>query len=78
MNAQPTPCQVHKPEIWFSYDPGTQHYAASLCRECPVRQECLREALKYEQGQPVAIRFGIWGAKNPHERARIERLKGAS
>ena len=41
----PTPCQVRDPDIWFSFDPATQHYAASLCRECPVRQECLQAAL---------------------------------
>ena len=74
MNTQTTPCQVRDPDIWFSFDPGTQHYAASLCRECPVRQECLRAALEYEHGQPVAIRFGIWGGKTPEQRARIRRL----
>ena len=78
MSTQTTPCQVRDPDIWFSFDPDTQHYAASLCRECPVRQECLRAALEYEQGHSVSFRFGIWGAKNPHERARIQRLKGAA
>ena len=75
MNAQTTPCQVRDPDIWFSFDPGTQHYAASLCRECPVRQECLRAALEYEQGHSVSFRFGIWGGKTPEQRARIRRLK---
>lgn len=75
MSTQTTPCQVREPDIWFSFDPDTQHYAASLCRECPVRQECLRAALKYEQGHSVSFRFGIWGGKTPEQRARIRRLK---
>lgn len=75
MSTQATPCQVRDPEIWFSFDPDTQHYAASLCNECPVRQECLRAALEYERGHSVGSRFGIWGGKTPQQRARISRLK---
>lgn len=75
MSTQTTPCQTRDPDIWFSFDPDTQHYAASLCRECPVRQECLRVALEYERGHSVSFRFGIWGGKTPEQRARIRRLK---
>ena len=75
MSTQTTPCQTRDPDIWFSFDQDTQHYAASLCRECPVRQECLRAALEYEQGHSASFRFGIWGGKTPEQRARIRRLK---
>ena len=43
--------------------------AKSICKECPVRQECLTSAL--ETGE----RFGIWGGKSARERSLILRAR---
>jgi WhiB family redox-sensing transcriptional regulator len=41
--------------------------ARSMCRGCPVRQECLEHAL---DGPELA---GVWGGTNEKERARLRR-----
>lgn len=38
---------------------------------CPVREACLRQALKLEEGLGYKDRHGVWGGKNPRERLRI-------
>lgn len=39
--------------------------AKALCRQCPVRAECLATALA------LAERHGVWGGLNPAERAAL-------
>jgi WhiB family redox-sensing transcriptional regulator len=38
--------------------------AVAICRRCLVRAECLAFAL----GDPVTVRYGIWGGTTPKER----------
>lgn len=40
--------------------------ARQICRQCPVRAECLTEALK--QGE----RYGCWGGMSPRQRRRVQ------
>lgn len=40
-----------------------------LCMGCPVRQECLAEALTHEERSDC----GVWGGTNVDERRRIRR-----
>lgn len=40
-----------------------------LCMSCPVRMECLVEALAHEERSDV----GVWGGTGPEERREIRR-----
>lgn len=53
------------PERWFPL-PGTiaETDARTTCAGCPVRDQCLNEALD------AGLDFGIWGGMNPVERRR--------
>lgn len=44
--------------------------AVKVCKECPVRAECLRDALERDE------RHGVWGAKTEDERQRIALVTG--
>jgi WhiB family redox-sensing transcriptional regulator len=43
--------------------------AKAVCRECPVREDCLEYALAN------GIRYGIWGGTSEGERKRIRRIR---
>lgn len=53
------------------YDPRREHEAKTICRHCPVRTECLAEAL--DRGEPD----GIWGGLNPTQRTELETSRPA-
>lgn len=50
-----------------------EHDARQICRECPVRRECLDEAMRREKGKGRAYRHGMWGGLTPEERISLER-----
>ena len=50
------PCQTD-PELWFAELPADVETAKALCRECPVRPQCLASAL--ERAEP----WGVWGGE---------------
>jgi WhiB family transcriptional regulator, redox-sensing transcriptional regulator len=54
---QPWPCQVGDPDLWFAESPSHVETAKALCRECPVRDACLAEAV--ERREP----WGVWGGE---------------
>lgn len=41
--------------------------ARALCKECPVKRECLEYALAADE------RFGIWGGLSERERRKLQR-----
>ena len=47
-------CRDEDPELWFPLD-GNGRLARAICRECPVRVDCLNHAIA------VGTRDGIWG-----------------
>lgn len=47
--------------------------ARGLCDTCPVRTECLLEALHYEHGVRPVRRHGVWAGYTPEERYEVER-----
>ena len=49
------------------YDPRR---ALSVCAVCPVRRECLREAILNDE------RYGIWGGTTAEQRARLRKGRG--
>ncbi|MSS84520.1 WhiB family transcriptional regulator [Actinomycetaceae bacterium WB03_NA08] len=49
-----------------------EHDARQVCRECPVRRECLDEAMRHEHGKGRAYRHGMWGGLTPEQRISLE------
>jgi hypothetical protein len=60
-------CAETDPEIFFppKGDPATT--ARAICRQCPVREDCLGYALDAEE------EYGIWGGRDPDERRALRR-----
>lgn len=61
----------HGGDFWFVEKGGSVKDAKTICRDCPVRSECLQYALKNRES------FGIWGGLTQGERRRLER-RGAA
>ena len=51
------PCRNNDPELYFAESPSDVELAKALCRDCPVRAECLAGAL--ERREP----WGVWGGE---------------
>jgi WhiB family redox-sensing transcriptional regulator len=51
------PCRANDAELFFAESPGDVELAKALCRDCPVRVECLAGAL--ERREP----WGVWGGE---------------
>src|SRR5699024_2672076 len=51
------PCRSVDPDAFFAESPAGVEWAKGLCRECPVRQQCLDGAL--ERREP----WGVWGGE---------------
>lgn len=66
-------CREHDPEIWYPdyTGPVSTIRAKTVCRECPVRVNCLLEALATGED------FGIWGGTTPQERKNFNRYSSA-
>lgn len=47
------------------------HTIFKMCKKCPVKDECLEEAMRIEKH--YGTRHGIWGGKTPTERNLIAR-----
>ena len=58
---------------WFPTSESKHAYddARSVCKGCPVRAFCLKEALDEEAGMSAALRHGMRGGKTAYERAEI-------
>lgn len=59
---------------WHPASPGAKaeiEAAVGICNECPVRADCLTDALHIERGKSAFYRFGIWGGLMPEERAAL-------
>lgn len=66
-------CTTADPEAWYPAKGSSTREAKQVCngrkgaRPCPVRDQCLAYALKYDQ------RFGIWGGRSDRERRKMMR-----
>jgi WhiB family transcriptional regulator, redox-sensing transcriptional regulator len=49
------------------WDGELRGYLFEICMGCPVRDECLMEALDHESRSDA----GVWGGTGPEERRRI-------
>lgn len=61
-------CRGQDTELWFSIDADDREAAKAICNRCPVRLDCLDEALDEERGQSKEYRAGIRGGMNAEER----------
>ena len=64
------PCREYDPQLWFAERPEQVELAKALCRECPLRQECLAGAL--ERREP----WGVWGGQLVVDGAIVARKRG--
>lgn len=63
-------CAQNNPDLWFAVGALEHKYAKKICRECPVRRECLAYAME------APIDHGIWGGLTERERRRYRRRAG--
>ncbi|MFF3511568.1 WhiB family transcriptional regulator [Streptomyces sp. NPDC002573] len=63
-------CAGHDTAIWFTSN-GQSTTAKQICGRCPVRAECLYDALKTE---PSYHRYGMWGGLTAQQRNSIPAL----
>ena len=61
-------CKAKSPDELFVKG-AAQNRAKQLCRACPVRTECLAEALDTE------IEWGVWGGLTERERRALLRRR---
>ncbi|MGE7437534.1 WhiB family transcriptional regulator [Kitasatospora sp. NPDC001175] len=65
-------CRQTGPDFFFlrHYKPNDHRVVAAkqTCERCPVRVECLTEALDSERTTGVTSHDGIWGGYTPRER----------
>lgn len=65
-------CAGQDTDLWFPRQPTGSH-AVQTCRHCPVRAECLLEALQ-EEGSGYAHRYGIRGGLTAGQRRHLPAL----
>ncbi|MGY1498583.1 WhiB family transcriptional regulator [Streptomyces sp. QTS52] len=63
-------CLGDDTDSWF-ISKGPYSTAQPICARCPVRAECLYEAL---QTEPANLRFGMWGGLSGRQRHRLPAL----
>ncbi len=59
-------CAQADPEAFFPEKGGSTKQAKSICKRCPVTDECLQYALDNDE------RFGIWGGLSERERRNLQ------
>ncbi len=60
-------CKGANADLFFPERGASTRTAKAICRECPVRAECLEFALRSGE------KFGIWGGLSERERRRVRR-----
>ena len=68
MSTLELPCN-RDPDLWFAESPADLERAKALCSECPIRRECLAEALEREEP------WGVWGGEILHRGSVVGRKK---
>lgn len=61
-------CAQVDPDVFFADRGGSTREAKKICSRCPVRTECLQDAL--DRGD---VDYGIIGGLTPRERRRLKR-----
>jgi WhiB family redox-sensing transcriptional regulator len=63
-------CAQVDPDLFFAVGAREHREAKQVCRQCPVRMECLVHAME------APIDHGIWGGMTERERRRFRRQAG--
>ena len=58
-------CKHHDLSLWFSETWHEQRTAMNICKSCPVQNDCLQFALKYDER-------GVWGGKSERARRKLK------
>lgn len=61
-------CAETDPELFFPVTGRLTAAAEMICRRCPVRTDCLDDALRAEAAG--LLRFGIWGGLSAYQRTQ--------
>lgn len=64
-------CAEVDTDLFYPEKGGSTLYPKRVCAACPVRAQCLDDAL--ERDEP----HGIWGGLSPAERRRLKRRQAA-
>jgi WhiB family redox-sensing transcriptional regulator len=64
-------CRGTDTEIFYPVTPDEEAEALSICATCPVRAQCLDDAIRNREI------YGIWGGTTPEQRRRIRRERAA-
>lgn len=66
-------CARVDPEVWFpaSRRIAELNRAKELCADCPVRAQCLDEAMRAEGAAGASNRSGVFGGQSPTARRRL-------
>lgn len=51
------PCREHDANLWFAESAQDVEMAKGLCRDCPLRAQCLAGALRRQEP------WGVWGGQ---------------
>jgi WhiB family redox-sensing transcriptional regulator len=62
-------CAQVDPELFFPEKGGNSREAKRICAACPVREECLEDALGRSE------QFGVWGGLTERERRMLLRAR---
>jgi len=65
-------CIGEDPEMWFPGPGILPAKAIEICTECPVRLECLKDALLNEITVKGNRPYGVFGGMTAKERARVK------
>lgn len=65
-------CSGGDPDLWFASGAQEHKLAKRVCRQCPVRRQCL----EYAMDEPVD--HGVWGGLTERERRRWRRRAGTT
>jgi WhiB family redox-sensing transcriptional regulator len=57
-------CAGHNPELFFPITDDVSADAVRICRDCPVRVDCLRWAIRNDE-------HGVWGGSSRAQRLRL-------
>lgn len=66
-------CSQSDPEAFFPEKGSSGVSARKICEKCPVRAQCLREALKSQSSMPDGRLHGIWGGYGEKSRSELRK-----
>lgn len=63
-------CAQTDPELFYPEKGASPLVAIRVCADCPVRRECLNQALTWES-QPGNLPYGVWGGLTAEQRRTL-------